>query len=393
MLKPLHPLLANQKLYQKIIAPPYDVLSLEQALALGVDNPSNIVHLTRPEIDCPKETPTNSTDCYEQAKLTLQRFIAEDYFKAIENKAYLVYRISKDSWQQTGLMGLLEFEQSNPDYLKKHEHTRPDKVSDRANLLSALNTQISPVLLTYNRSNDLQAYLEQKCHQKAPDYSVEDDQQFTHQLWLVDDAQQIKNIEQMVSQIENFYIADGHHRCEAAMVASKQKPQILSVVFPNDELRILGYHRLIKDLANYDHLSLLEHISQLCELEPVEQALAPQAKREFGMYLEGKWYRLYFPEYEGLDIDCLHDNLIEPLLGISDPRSDKRIDFVGGENALSQIMQKVNSGEYALAFTLAPTSTDEVIRVADNKQVMPPKSTWFEPKLLDGFLMSHTSGQ
>lgn len=384
LLKPFKGYCAKQSTYHKVIAPPYDVLNFDQAAAIAAKSPASIVHATRAEVDCPG-LEFDHPDCYKQAKNSLKQLIASQ-FDELESSCYFIYRISNQHTMQTGIAGVLHLQQQTINRLKTHEHTRPKKVADRSALLQTLQAQISPVLLTIHNDENLQATLNSMCQQPCF-YDADDDQGYRHQLWLTTKGQ-TGQIEQCLESISDYYIADGHHRCAAALDAQKAASDktILSVVFPQDQLSILGYHRVIR--SELSSAQIIEQISQYAVLTPMQQPHLPQIKGQFGLYIDSNWYLLLPNTQNQLDVTTLHQQIIEPIFSITDPREDNRIDFIGGSNALSEIENNVNNGEYTLGFTLFPTQIQEVMQVADANEVMPPKSTWFEPKLLDGFFIA-----
>ena len=301
---------------------------------------------------------------------------------------------------QTGLA----FAGSVADYdrnrIRKHEFTRPKKEDDRVRQITALNAQTGPVLLAYRSQIDIDEILEQAAS-NPPEYDLVADDGIGHTLWVIDDAEQIAAITQLFDAMPALYIADGHHRSAAASRVAADATRdsagyFLCVAFPHNEMQILDYNRVVKDLNGLDEAELLARIGESFSVTESATPAKPDQPRTFGMYVGGKWYALKLrddlvPENDPvgrLDVSLLQTNLIEPLLGISDPRTDDRIDFVGGIRGLGELEKRVNSGEMTVGFALYPTSMEDLMAVADAEAVMPPKSTWFEPKLADG-LISH----
>jgi uncharacterized protein (DUF1015 family) len=388
LLKPFAAWLANKAFYQRIIAPPYDVITKEDVITLGKENSCNIVHVTRAEVSMDTNDSVDLEQSYSKAKSALDTYMTKELFIEPSEKSYCIYRISRGMFKQTGIVGMLELKEKEIASLKKHEHTRQKKVDDRARLLSTIKTQISPVLLTINKNESLSKQLAIHCNENQCHFSAEDNQGFCHQVWPLT-FEQSQQIEKSFNCIDNYYIADGHHRCEAALRSQGDKPvkQILSAVFAENELRILGYHRLIKTLNGLTESDIITRCKNQFSINKSTAPVLPTNKGQFGMYLNETWYELNTMLDDELDVNILHQRLIEPVFAINDVRADERIDFVGGDDAINIIESKIKNGEFKIGFTLAPTEVAQVIQVADNNEVMPPKSTWFEPKLLDGFFI------
>ena len=310
---------------------------------------------------------------------------------------YYVYRLSQGSHSQTGLVAAASIEAYARNQIRKHELTTPAKEDDRVKQIEALNAQTGPVMMAYPRSQELDDLLDAAAD-GAPDLDETADDGVRHQLWVVQDEARISALSDAFNALDAIYIADGHHRSAAALrVAQNQASPdedkgFLSAVFPVQQMNILDYNRVIRDLNGHEPDALIEKIKEHFNVEASDQAVRPSGPGEFGMYLQGSWHRLAIKPglvpaddpLGRLDINLLSNHLIEPLLGISDPRSDKRIDFVGGARGLEGLEARVDSGEMAVAFALFPTAMEDVMAVADAGGVMPPKSTWFEPKLADG---------
>jgi len=309
--------------------------------------------------------------------------------------------------QQTGLVVSASVADYDTNRIRKHEFTRPDKEDDRVRQIDALNAQTGPVFLTY-RHNDIVEAITSKVSKTEPLYDLTADDGVKHTVWLVADQSDIDTLTSTFDAMECLYIADGHHRSASASRIAAQRNQnsgsageashdyFLSVIFPDNQMQILDYNRVITDLNGLSEDELVEKIKDSFTIEAVNELYKPQKTTEFSMYLKGQWYRLaikpeLIPQNDpvaSLDISLLQNNLIEPILGVSDPRRDKRIDFVGGIRGLTELEKRVDSGEMQVAFALYPTNLSQLMDVADANEVMPPKSTWFEPKLADG-LVSH----
>jgi uncharacterized protein (DUF1015 family) len=391
-----------------VVAPPYDVLNTEEARARAQGRPYSFLHISKPEIDLPKGTDPYAPEVYEKGRENFQRMIEEGVLVRDEAPCYYFYRLVMGEHVQTGLVVVGSVADYDSNRIRKHEFTRPDKEDDRVRQIDALNAQTGPVFLTYRHSDVIDA-IASKVIAGAPDVDVTADDDVRHTIWVCSDAGDIDTITDTFNAMECIYIADGHHRSAAASrVAAARKAAnpdhtgtedynyFLSVVFPDNQMQILDYNRVVTDLNGLSEEAFLGEVKSAFEVTESANPVKPQAAAEFGMYLNGKWYKLSIrPELipdddpvARLDVSLLADNLIDPILGISDPRRDKRIDFVGGIRGLKELERRVNSGEMAVAFSLYPTSMDQLMDVADAGEVMPPKSTWFEPKLADG-LVSH----
>ena len=392
----------------EVIAPPYDVLSTEEARVRAAGKPYSFLHISKPEIDLPAGTDPYAPEVYAKAAENLKAMIAAGVLRQDEAPFYYVYRIQMGEHVQTGIVAAASVADYDTNRIRKHEFTRPDKEDDRVRQIDATNAQTGPVLLAYPDQPEVDAILARTA-QGTPDADAVADDGIRHTLWVMHDAADIARITALFDAMHALYIADGHHRsasasriCASRIVANPghtgDEPYnaFLSVIFPAHEMRILDYNRVIKDLNGLSKEALLEKIRDAFEVAPASKAVKPAQTGQFGLYLAGQWYQLSIkPELipandpvGRLDVSLLQNNLIGPILGITDPRRDKRIDFVGGIRGLAELEKRVNSGEMALAFSLHPTSMDDLMAVADANEVMPPKSTWFEPKLADG-MASH----
>jgi len=391
-----------------VAAPPYDVLNTAEARERVQGKPWSFLHISKPEIDLPEDTDPYAAEVYAKGAENLQRQIAEGILMRDEEPRYYVYRLRMGDHVQTGLMFVGSVKDYDSNRIRKHEFTRPQKEDDRVRQITALNAQTGPVLLAYRSSNAVSEIVEQVTAGE-PVYDLVADDGVGHTLWVMDDAQQIEQLTAIFDAMDALYIADGHHRSASGSRVAKAKNEqegtqpgdnvwdyFLCVAFPHDETRILDYNRVIKDLNGHSAEGLLEKIAAKFSIEESDGEAKPVRHAQFGMYLAGQWYRLDIdPELiprddpvARLDVSLLQDNLIAPLLGVNDPRTDNRIDFVGGIRGLQELERRVDSGEMQIAFALYPTSMEALMAVADVNEVMPPKSTWFEPKLADG-LVSH----
>ena len=387
---------------EEVIAPPYDVLNSAEARERATGRPWSFLHISRAEIDLPEGTDPYDPAVYAKSAENLKHMLDEGILKRDTRDCYYAYRLIMSGHSQIGLVAAASVADYDSNRIRKHEFTRPAKEDDRVRQIEALNAQTGPVLLAYRSQPDIDAMLEAMM-KTAPVVDVTADDGVRHTFWVIDDDNTIAKLSAGFDAMDAIYIADGHHRSASASRVAKIKggdgnansDYFLSVIYPHNQMKILDYNRVITDLHGLSRDELLESIEHAFDVRVEDIAVSPQKEGEFGMYVEGQWYRLIIkpaliPDdpVARLDVSLLADNLIEPILGISDPRTDKRIDFVGGIRGLDELEKRVNSGEMAIAFSLFPTSMDALMAVADANEVMPPKSTWFEPKLADG-LVSH----
>ena len=392
----------------EVVAPPYDVLNTAEARARAEGRPNSFLHISKPEIDLAEGTDPHSPAVYAKGAENLSRLMEQGILQQDTEDCYYLYRLVMDGHAQTGLVAVASVPDYDSNRIRKHEFTRPDKEDDRVNQIDALDAQTGPVFLTYRHDEVIDA-LAEKISTTTPEYDLTADDGVQHTLWVIRDPAIIAQITQQFDAMNCLYIADGHHRSAAASrVAAMRKEQntqhtgdepynyFLSVIFPDNQMQILDYNRVIKDLNGLDAEAFVQAVAETCQLEKSTHAVKPSQAGEFGMYLQGQWYKLNIKPglipvddpVARLDVSLLQDHLITPILAISDPRRDKRIDFVGGIRGLQELEKRVNSGEMAVAFSLYATQLHDLMAVADANKVMPPKSTWFEPKLADG-LVSH----
>jgi len=391
-----------------VAAPPYDVMSAQEARRMVADRPHSFLHISRPEVDLSEDTDPYAPQVYAKARENLDRMIAEGVLIRDAAPCYFVYRLTRGEHVQTGLAAVASVAAYEADRIRKHELTRPVKEDDRVRQIDALDAQTGPVFLVYKCTaviDDTLATLSRS----VPALDIKAQDGVRHELWVVDDGATIDRLSTAFEQLDGLYVADGHHRsAAAARVAATRKAAnpnhtgdesynyFLSVIFPHDQLRILDYNRVVKDLHGLDAETFLSRLRASFTVTPSPVPVAPTHPAEFGMYLEAGWYRLTLnvrriPRNDPvgrLDVSLLQDNLIGPILGIPDPRRDDRIGFVGGSRGLDWLTDQVNAGDVTVAFSLYPTPMEDLMAVADTGEVMPPKSTWFEPKLADG-LVSH----
>ena len=386
-----------------VAAPPYDVLSTDEARSRAAGRPWSFLHISKPEIDLPPDTDPYAPEVYAKAAANLKTMLDAGVLQRDEADCYYAYRLTMGPHVQTGLVAAASVAAYDGNRIKKHEFTRPDKEDDRVRQIDALNAQTGPVLLAYPSDPVVDALLGQT-HRGAADADVTADDGIRHEIWAVRDPALIAKITAAIDAMPALYIADGHHRSAAASrVAAARRAgggerssdYFLAVIFPHREMRILDYNRVVKDLNGLEKLALATRLAAAFTVEPAAGRVQPARSGEFGMYLAGQWHKLTIKPgliptdpVARLDVSLLSDHLLGPILGITDLRRDKRIDFVGGIRGLAELERRVDSGEMAVAFALHPTSLEDLMAVADAGEIMPPKSTWFEPKLADG-LVSH----
>lgn len=407
LIRPFAGLRPLPELAAQVLAPPYDVLSSEEARQRALNKPYSFLHISKPEIDLDPTISVYDMQVYTKGAQSLQQLIAERILQQDVQPFYYLYRLIMGTHQQIGIVAVAHVADYDTNRIRKHEFTRPDKEDDRVRHVDVLNAQTGPVFLTYPHHEVIDTLVTQLTT-AAPNIDVTTEDGIQHTLWVVEQAADITLITKTFDQMPNLYIADGHHRSAAASRVAAQRKAInpkhtgdesynyfLSVIFPDNQMKILDYNRVIQDLNQLTPEQFLQAIQQNFVLESGNAPVKPQKAGEFGMYLGQQWYKLTIqPDriptdpVASLDVSLLADYLIAPILGITDPRRDKRIDFVGGIRGLAELEKRVNSGEMAVAFALYPTSLAALMAVADAGQVMPPKSTWFEPKLADG-MVSH----
>ena len=396
----------RREIADRVISPPYDVLSRKEAQIRAAGNPCSFLHINKPEIDCGQKVNPYSPKVYEMGRKNLQKFIAENILIQDEKEAIYIYRLHWQNHVQTGYFCLSSVDNYNAGIIKKHEFTRPQKEKDRSELIDAMNAQVGPVFLMYPFDQDLNSLLIELTQQSEPEIDIESEQ-VRHQLWAVTETRAINSIIDAFSKLQTTYIADGHHRSAAAAnVCAKRRSEnpdytgqenynyFLSVIFPHDQLQILPYNRILKDLNGLSSSQFMTRLAENFETRGPFKSLIIDEPRTFGCYLDDHWYHLrLYPErtknldiLSGLDVSILMNFVLQPILGIQDPRTDARIDFIGGIRGNKELERLVNSGEYRVAFSLYPTSVDTLINVADKGEIMPPKSTWFEPKLKSGLV-------
>ena len=391
---------------KEVIAPPYDVINSEEARILAENKPLSFLHISKPEIDLPKDTKFNDPLVYQKGSENLKRLIDDEILIEDKESTLYIYQIIIEDHIQTGVCSAASVEAYDNNLIKKHEHTQPLKEEDRIKNIDSLNAQTGPVLLTYPDDEIIDSLINDVTVKNEPIYDVLSENGSNHKIWIIENNNITENILKGINSLDALFIADGHHRSAAAskVKASRQKANqnhngnenynyFLSVAFPASQMKILDYNRLVSSLNDHSVESILDQIGKCFDVKQNQEQVKPEHSKEFGMYIDDHWYQLNFKletktlgPVDSLDVSILHNYLLEPILGIEDERTDKRIDFVGGIRGLNELERRVDSGEMKIAFSFFPTSIQSLISVADADQVMPTKSTWFEPKLLDGLL-------
>jgi len=394
-----------------VAAKPYDVLNSDEARAEAAGNPLSFLHVGKPEIDLPPNVNLYDERVYLKGKENLERLFRDGVLRQDSVPCLYVYAQTMKSHTQYGIVGCASVEEYLNDTIKKHEHTRKDKEDDRTKHVQVTNAHSGPIFLTYRAQKDIDKIIS-KVTAASPAYDFVANDGIRHQLWVIQDTATIGAITTAFRAVPNLYVADGHHRSAAAARVgndlAKANPNhrgdeeynfFLAVLFPHEQLQIMDYNRVIKDLNGKTTSEFLRLVQEKFDLSKAAGRHAPIHKGEFGMYLRGEWYVLFARPalmktddlVERLDVSILQKYILAPILGIDDPRTSKRIDFVGGIRGLKELEKRVDSGEMVLAFAMHPTSIDELLAIADAGKIMPPKSTWFEPKLRDGVVIHMVS--
>ena len=406
--KPFNALRPKPELVKQVASRPYDVLNSEEAREEAKNNPHSFLHVTKSEIDLPVNIDTHSHAVYQKAKENLQQFIHDGILFSEKKPCYYIYQLvmparagtDGNERSQTGLVCVSSVEDYFNNVIRKHEFTRPEKEKDRIDHMLTIGAQTGNVFLAYRDVSELNNLINEwkATHQPVYDFVADDTVQ--HTIWIVNDDDKINSITGLfAAKVPNTYIADGHHRAASAAKVSRQLPgnenakYFLTTIFPASELTILDYNRVIKDLNGLTKENFISRLQEDFMITDIDEPVKPSTLHEFGMYLDHQWYILkskkgtFTDDPIGvLDVTILSKNILDNILDIKDQRTDKRIDFVGGIRGLSELERRVDSGEMKLAFSLHPVSIQQLFDIADNDIVMPPKSTWFEPKLRDGLL-------
>ena len=391
---------------EKVAALPYDVVNSEEARDMTAGKPYSFLHVDKAEIDLPVGIDIYSPEVYAKAKENLDNLIANGILIQDDKPMLYIYELTMEGRSQTGLVACTSIDEYINGIIKKHELTREDKEQDRIRHVDICNANTGPIFLAY-RTVDKISEIINKIKKNLPIYDFTAEDGIKHKAWVIDNEDDINNLVELFKDVPSLYIADGHHRnASAAKVGLKrriEKPDYtgdeefnyyLSVIFPSDQLKILDYNRVVRDLNGMSDEEFITKLSEKFDIKNVSGRAKPEKQYDFGMYLNKKWYMLTAKSsiitedaVKGLDVSILQDNVLIPLLGIGDIRTDKRIDFVGGIRGLGELEKRVDSGEMKVAFAMYPTSIEQLMTIADEDKIMPPKSTWFEPKLRSGLFI------
>jgi len=401
VLKPFRGLRPPRALVRSIASPPYDVVSTEEARSYAAGNEKCFFHISRPEVGLPAGTDEHSERVHQLGLKNLRRFEAEGWLRRDAEPAFYVYRQRMGEHVQTGLVAAASVDEYDRGEIKKHELTRPDKEDDRARHIETLGGNDEPVFLTYRARAQIDAAIAEVTA-GAPEYDFTAEDGVGHTFWVPPSAWGAK-IEAAFLEVPSLYVADGHHRSAAASRVRRryrelgrpvgEEERFLAVLIPHNQVQILPYNRAVADLRGLTVAQLLDRARAAFDVAATEEK-SPAARHQFGMFVEGKWFRLTAKAHpppqspaRSLDVALLQDYLLGPVLGIGDPRIDKRVSFVGGIRGTGELERLVTSGAYQMAFSMYPTSVEDLIAIADAGEVMPPKSTWFEPKLRSGLVL------
>ena len=401
LVKPFAAIMPKLGMEKLIAALPYDVYNREEAVEVVKNNPDSFLRIDRAETNFGPETDTYADCVYDKAKKLINTWIEEGRLVKQDKPMFYIYQEIMNGRPQTGIVGCASVADYENNIIKKHENTLAAKEADRIRHIDTTNMQTGPIFLAFRSNKEIDAFLAQKTAKK-PYYDFVSEDGITHKVWLVDDDAEIESVEGYFAAMNAIYIADGHHRCASACKVSakrhiegkvQESDFFMSVLFPENQLKIMDYNRVVKDLNGYDVATFLEELETYCHIGGSDIPVKPAKKGQVGMYLDGQWFSLEFKtEYlsddpvEGLDVSILQKYVLDGMLDIKDPKNDKRIDFVGGIRGLEELERRVNS-DCRVAFAMYPTDINELFDVADASRLMPPKSTWFEPKLRSGLFL------
>ena len=400
IIKPFQALKPKKELAEKVASRPYDVLNSAEAKKEAAGNNYSFLRITKSEIDLPDGIDTHGQQVYDKAKANLELFIQNGTLFLEEKPCYYIYQLVMNGKTQTGLVCVSSIGDYFNDVIKKHELTRPEKEKDRIDHMQTIRAQTGNVFMAYRDVMEINALINGWKAKNAPDYDFTANDGVNHTVWVINRDDVINSITNLfATKVPNTYIADGHHRAASAAKVSKQLPDsgdakfFLTTIFPESQLAILDYNRVVKDLNDLTTEEFIGALQEDFMITYSPEPVKPAVLHEFGMYLEDEWYILTAREgtYRNdpigvLDVTILQKNVLDKILDIDDPRTDTRVDFVGGIRGLEELEKRVNSGEMAAAFSLYPVTIEQLFAIADSGKVMPPKSTWFEPKLRDGLL-------
>ena len=401
LVKPFAAIMPKLGMEKLIAALPYDVYNREEAVEVVKNNPDSFLRIDRAETNFGPETDTYADCVYDKAKELINTWIEEGRLVKQDKPMFYIYQEIMNGRPQTGIVGCASVADYENNIIKKHENTLAAKEADRIRHIDTTNMQTGPIFLAFRSNKEIDEFLARKTSEK-PYYDFVSEDGITHKVWLVDDYSEIESVEGFFAAMNAIYIADGHHRCASACKVSakrhiegkvQESDFFMSVLFPENQLKIMDYNRVVKDLNGYDVATFLEELETYCHIGGSDIPVKPAKKGQVGMYLDGQWFSLEFKtEYlsddpvEGLDVSILQKYVLDGMLDIKDPKNDKRIDFVGGIRGLEELERRVNS-DCRVAFAMYPTDINELFDVADASRLMPPKSTWFEPKLRSGLFL------
>ncbi|HEY5967972.1 MAG TPA: DUF1015 family protein [Chitinophagaceae bacterium] len=400
IIKPFKALKPKKELAEQVASRPYDVLNSEEAKKEAAGNNYSFLRITKSEIDLPDGIDIHNQQVYDMAKINLELFIQTGTLYAEAKPCYYIYQLIMNGKSQTGLVCVSSIEDYFNDVIKKHELTRPEKEKDRIDHMRTIRAQTGNVFMAYRDVMEINALINGWKAKNTPEYDFTASDGIKHTVWVINRDDVINSITNLfATKVPNTYIADGHHRAASAAKVSKQLPDsedakfFLTTIFPESQLAILDYNRVVKDLNDLTTEEFIGALQDDFMITYSPEPVKPAVLHEFGMYLEDEWYILtaregtYRKDPIGvLDVTILQKNVLDKILDIDDPRTDTRVDFVGGIRGLEELVKRVNSGEMAAAFSLYPVTLEQLFAIADSGKVMPPKSTWFEPKLRDGLL-------
>jgi uncharacterized protein (DUF1015 family) len=411
LIKPFRALRPGKEFVARVAAPPYDVMNVAEARAMADGNPFSFLHVSRPEIDLAQDLDPHHETVYCRGQENLSRFVAENILVQDGVDQYYVYRQKMGDVVQTGLVACASVDDYQVGLIKKHELTRADKEEDRVKHIDYLDANDEPVFYVYRNCPTINALID-RFTGGEPLYDFIADDGVAHTVWAIADPEVLGQLTREFARIETLYVADGHHRSAAASrvrdlrkaansghTGQEEYNFFLTVIFPDHEMNVMAYNRAVRDLNGHALADFISLVTTGFTMTPETAAVVPVRRHDFGMYLKGTWYRLTARDalvneddaVGRLDVSILQEHLLSPLLGIRNPRTDQRIHFVGGSRGTDELVRLVDSGEYAVAFSLHPTSLDELMALADADKIMPPKSTWFEPKLLSGLFVHRLS--
>ena len=414
VVRPFRAVRPTPQLADRVAALPYDVMNSQEARQMTAGNPYSFLHVDKAEIDLDPAMDLYDTRVYEKARDNLQAMIRDGVFLQEDRACLYLYKQVMNGRAQIGIVGCTAVDDYRNNVIRKHELTRADKEQDRINHVDYCDANTGPIFLTYREEPEISSIVAQVMAEKVPVYDFVSEDGIGHTVWVIDEENRIEKICDTFASVPNLYIADGHHRSASAVrVGMMRREQLgsytgqeefnyfLSVIFPDSHLYIMDYNRIVKDLCGNTPEQFLEQVAKTFQITPYEGegTLKPEKKHTFGMYLAGAWYLLEAKDgsfdaadpVARLDVSILQNNLLHPILGIGDPRTDKRIDFVGGIRGLQSLADRVDSGEMAVAFSMFPTTMEDLMDIADAGAIMPPKSTWFEPKLRSGLFIHKLS--